>query len=306
VTELVDVEELNVLEQIGRKLPYLNPALRQVGEFIVEHPVVAKTMTITQLAAECDVAESTVSRFVRELGLERYAALRLGIAEALARARPDVPEPERQYIYEGVTRNDSSTAIIDKIARRSHQVLRRTASGLNAAAIEQAVGLIDAAGLVVLCCMGASSIAAEDATMRFTRAGKKCLFFHDQSLQVMTATIATANDVVVGISDSGESLPVVEALQRARANGVSTIAITSAVRSAITRQATVTLYTSGLVSPDTGIYGEAMTSKWGQILVMDILYAAYAVRHFDETLKHLEDTYVTAIRTSRTIPPGES
>lgn len=294
----------HVLQLIARRLPYLNPALRRVGEFILERPETAKTMTITQLAAACDVAESTVSRFVREVGLERYQALRLGIAEAVLLARSDgsEPEPERKYVYEGITRTDSSAAIIDKITRSSHQALRRTGAGLDAAAIEKAVDFIDAGELLVFCCMGSSSIAADNASMRFTRAGKKCLLFHDQSLQVMTATIATPGDVVIGISDSGETTPVVEALERARANGAATIAITSTEGSSITSHASVTLYTSPAHVADAGLYGEATTSKWGQILVMDVLYAAFAVRHFEETLRHLEDTYATAIRTSRTVP----
>lgn len=304
MTEATIEPQPHALQLIARRLPYLNPALRRVGEFILERPETAKTMTITQLAAACDVAESTVSRFVREVGLERYQALRLGIAEAVLLSRDGEPAsvPERGYVYEGVTRHDSAVTIIDKIARSSHGVLRRTSAGLDATAIEQAVDLIDAAGLLVFCCQGSSSVAADNATMRFTRAGKKCLLFHDQSLQVMTATIATPGDVVVGISESGETTPVVEALERARGNGASTIAITSAEGSPITRHASVTLFTSGSPTGDTGLYGESMTSKWGQILVMDVLYAAYAVRHVDETLRHLEDTYTTAIRTSRRVP----
>lgn len=304
MTEETTDGQPHVLQLIARRLPYLNPALRRVGEFILERPETAKTMTITQLAAACDVAESTVSRFVREVGLERYQVFRLGIAEALLLSRADdrAPGPERRYVYEGITRTDSSVAIIDKIARSSHGVLRRTAAHLDAAAIEKAVDLIDAAGLLVLCCMGSSGIAADNATMRFTRAGKKCLLFHDQSLQVMTATIAGPGDVIIGISDSGETTPVVEALEQARARGAGTIAITSAEGSPITKHAAVVLYTAGALTGDVGLYGEAMTSKWGQILVMDVLYAAFAVRHFDDTLRHLEDTYATAIRTSRTVP----
>jgi DNA-binding MurR/RpiR family transcriptional regulator len=304
VTDGTTEPQPHVLQLIARRLPYLNPALRRVGEFILERPETAKTMTITQLAAACDVAESTVSRFVREVGLERYQALRLGIAEAVLLSRNGDPAAasERGYVYEGVTRNDSAVTIIDKITRSSHGVLRRTAAHLDATAIERAVDLIDAAGLLVFCCQGSSSVAADNATMRFTRAGKKCLLFHDQSLQVMTATIAGPGDVVIGISDSGETTPVVEALAQARARGAATIAVTSAEGSPITKHAEMVLFTAGTLTGDVGLYGEAMTSKWGQILVMDVLYAGFAVRHFDETLRHLEDTYATAIRTSRSVP----
>jgi DNA-binding MurR/RpiR family transcriptional regulator len=302
VTDGPPADESHVLQQIARRLPYLNPALRRVAEFILERPGTAKTMTITELAAASDVAESTVSRFVKQLGLGRYPSLRVGIAEALLLDRPNGAEPDRKYVYEGISQGDSSATIIGKITGNSHQALRKTGAGLDAAAIDRAVDLIDSANVIIFCCMGSSSIAAEDAVTRFTRAGKKCLLFRDQSLQVMTATIVTPDDVVIGISDSGESTPVVEALAQARKNGAPTIGVTSAEGSRLCGHATVTLYTSTATPIRIELYGEAMTGKWGQILVMDVLYAAFAVRHFDETLRHLEDTYATGIRTSRAVP----
>jgi len=302
VTDGPPADDPHVLQQIARGLPYLNPALRRVAEFILERPGTAKTMTITELAAASDVAESTVSRFVKQLGLGRYPSLRVGIAEALLLDRPNGVEPDRKHVYEGILQGDSSTTIIGKITGSSHQALRKTGAGLDAAAIDRAVELIDSANVIIFCCMGSSSIAAEDAIMRFTRAGKKCLLFRDQSLQVMTATIVTPEDVVIGISDSGESTPVVEALAQARKNGARTIGVTSAGASRLTRHATVTLCTSTATPIRIEIYGEAMTGKWGQILVMDVLYAAFAVRHFDETLRHLEETYASGIRTSRAVP----
>jgi RpiR family carbohydrate utilization transcriptional regulator len=69
-----------LLHQISSRLPYLAPALRTVGEFILRQPLEAQNMTITQLAAESGVAESTVSRFVRGVGLQDYKELRLAVA----------------------------------------------------------------------------------------------------------------------------------------------------------------------------------------------------------------------------------
>jgi DNA-binding MurR/RpiR family transcriptional regulator len=303
VTEAATAEQVTVLERIAQRLPYLNPALRRIGEFILERPAAAKSMTITELASACDVAESSVSRFVKEIGLDRYQALRVGIAEALLLHRPADVEPERRYVYEGITRGDSGATLIGKIARGSHHVLRRTAAGLDPDAVDRAVGLIESANTLIFCSMGSSSIAADNASMRFTRAGKKCLQFHDQSLQVTSATIATPSDAVVAISDSGGTTAVIEAVERARSRGVPTIAITSDHDSTLSRLASVTLFTSVAMPDDTGLYGEAMTSKWGQILVLDVLYAAFAVRNFDATLRHLEETYAAAIRTTRTRPP---
>ena len=62
--------EINLLQRIASRLPYLPTALRQVAEYILERPATTQSMSITALAAEVGVAESTVSRFVREIGLD--------------------------------------------------------------------------------------------------------------------------------------------------------------------------------------------------------------------------------------------
>lgn len=292
-------EERNLLEQIAGRYPYLTGALRQVADYILQSPTTAHTMTITELAKECGVAESTVSRFVREMGVPSYQSLKLGVAAALFSNRAAGPDVEQEFVYQGIARNDSPATIISKIQRTSQQALRETALGIDEQALGSAVDLIDAATILVFCCIGASSIAAEDGVMRFTRAGKKCILYRDQSLQAMMATIATPTDLVIGISDSGETTTVVDSLRLAKEHGAPTLAITSHESTPLAKHADVALYTSK-THKEAGIYGEVVTAKWGQILVMDVLYASYAARHFDETLTHLADTYSTAIQTSRT------
>jgi RpiR family carbohydrate utilization transcriptional regulator len=294
-------DQRDVIERIATRLPYLNPALRRIGERILEDPAAAKGMTISELAVSSGVSESTVSRFVREIELDRYQTLRIGIAEALfVRSAPGVlAAAEPGYVYDGISRNDPTATIIAKIARSSAQTLRNTGVGLDVDAIDRAVDLIEAANVILFCAMGGSSIAAENGVMRFTRAGKKCLLFRDQSLQLMAATIAAEEDVLIGISDSGDSTPVIEAMARGRRQRAATIGITSMERSRLTEQSDVVLFTSNGQSTDKGLYGEGVTAKWSQILVIDVLYAAYAVRYFDETLIHLQDTYATAIKETR-------
>jgi RpiR family carbohydrate utilization transcriptional regulator len=292
-------DERNLLELIASRFPYLTGALRQVAEFILQSPQTAHTMTITELAKECGVAESTVSRFVREMGVGSYQSLKLGVAEAVFSQRTAGVDPDQEFVYQGISRSDSPSTIVTKIQRTSQQALRETALGLDETALEKAVDLIDAANILVFSCIGASSIAAEDGVMRFTRAGKKCALYRDQTVQAMMATIATPTDLVIGISDSGTSTSVVDSLRLAREHGAMTLAITSDDTAPLVKHADVVLFTSR-THKEGGLYGEAVTAKWGQILVMDVLYAAFAARHFDETLTHLADTYSTAIETSRT------
>lgn len=294
----VPTDEGALLKRIASKLPYLSGALRQIAEFILERPDATQAMSITALAAEVGVAESTVSRFVREIGLTSYRALRVGIAEATFANRARDNGQARGFVYEGIARDDELAGIIGKIQRSSEQALAQTAGLLDPDAVERAVAAIESADTLIFTCMGSSSIAAEEGVMRFTRAGKKCILFRDQSVQAMVASIAGPRDVVIAISDSGNSIAVVDVVRRAREHGAATIAITSAADSLLARAGDVALYTAGVPSGG-ALYGEAVTAKWGQIMIVDVLYAAFAARHFDETLAHLEGTYAAAIEHSR-------
>lgn len=287
-----------LLHRISAKLPYLPAALRQVGELILRDPEAARMMSITSLAQSAHVAESTVSRFVREIGLGSYRELRLGIVEAAFANRVATQSPEEQYVYNGIDRGDSIEEILKKITASSSQSLQQTARSLDEAALEAATRLIESAQLIIFACMGSSSIAAEEGVMRFTRAGKRCLLYRDQSLQAMVATIVGPSDLVIGLSDSGRSTPIIEGIRQSRAHGAGTIAITSYPDSPVATSAEVVLFTSA--APSGGaLYGESVAAKWGQLLVIDTLYAAFAARHFDATLAHLQETFAAGIKQSR-------
>lgn len=294
------VSRQNVIEHIYKQAPYLNPALRRVAEYIVEHPDQCKTLTIQQLATACGVAESTVTRFVREIDFKSYQDLKIALAETLSASDgADVAAQER-YIYEGILETDSIQTIIDKIVQRNIQTLMDAKQRLNLAELDRAVAALAQANLVVFSCMGSSGVAGEEGVMRFTRAGKKCLLFRDQSIQAMTTAILGEGDLVIGISNSGRSTPVIECLKLAQSRGARTICITSFEDAPIVKYADIALFTP-TKSPPPGLdlYGEATTSVGAQILVLDVIYAGYAVQNIEKTLEFLEETYAAGIRDSR-------
>ena len=290
----------NVIEHIYKTAPYLNPALRRIAEYVVEHPDQCKTLTIKQLATACGVAESTVTRFVREIDFKSYQDLKIALAEALSSSDGSEVSAEERYIYEGILRTDSHQTIVDKVVHRNIQTLNDAKQRLNIAELGRAVEALEQANIVVFSCMGSSGVAGEEGVMRFTRAGKKCLLFRDQSIQLMTTAIVNERDLVIGISNSGRSTPVIECLKLAQSRGAKTICMTSFEDSPLVKYADIALFTP-TKSPPPGLdlYGEATTSVSAQILVLDVIYAGYAVRNIDETLEFLEETYAAGIRDSR-------
>jgi DNA-binding MurR/RpiR family transcriptional regulator len=291
--------ERPLFQRISGRLPYLAPSLRQVGETILRDPTIIPSMTIGELAAQAGVAESTVSRFAREVGVKSYKTLVREVAEANFETRGANPaDGEREIVYGGVGQSDDLATIVRKVAHSSIEAMSLTNDSLDVRALARAVSYVESASAILFACMGSSAIAAEEGVMRFTRAGRKCFLFRDQSLQVMLATIADDGDVLIAISDSGETSAVVQAVELARRRGAKTIGITSQEGSTLARAVDVALFSSNAASGGE-LYGESVTSKWGQLLTIDILYAAYAAAHYQTTVSSLKSTYDSGIAQSR-------
>lgn len=289
-----------VFRLINKKIAYLNPALRRIAEYILGNPSQCKSITTKELAAASNVAESTITRFVKEIGLDSYQELKIGIAEALTmKVTPSSISVEENYVYEDISRKDTQEMILDKVLYRNVQTMTETKQRLNTEELSKAVEAIDQANVILFSSMGSSSVAALSGVMRFTRAGKKCMMLNDQSSQLMTAAIAGPDDVMIGISNSGRSKDVIDSMRLAQSKGARTIGITSFEDSPLTKYSDITLFTSAKSSNEgSALYWEAAASKTAQVLVLDLIYASYAAKNFTQTLNYMEETF-KVLRNSR-------
>lgn len=295
-----DIYQSDALSTIMKKAGYLQPALRRIADFIIQNPEKSKTITTRGLAGECRVAESTITRFVHELGFRNFQELKISIAEYLSARQMSDVSGDNRHVYEGISLDDDAEKIAEKIFFRNVQTLEDTKKSLNLEQISLAVDLIEEADTLIFACLGSSCVAAEEAFMRFSRAGKKCIFYRDESSQLISSAISGSGDLVIGISNSGRSTAVVRSLQAARKNGAKTVAVTAFEESPVVKSADICLFTpTKNIQPGTGLDWESTASKTAQIYVLDILYACYATRNHDKALKYLDSTY-EAIKNTRT------
>src|SRR5690349_21742073 len=138
----------NLLHRISRRSTTLSPALRGVADVILANPQEAQELSITELANRAGVADSTVSRFLRELQLDGYNQLRLGIAQAIY-SRDPVPEDQRtDWVYAGVLKGDGTEQIVEKVLHGSLESLRRTTERLSPETIDAVIDRIHGAEVV--------------------------------------------------------------------------------------------------------------------------------------------------------------
>ena len=289
--------DIDAITLIKRRIAGLNPALQRIAKYIIKNTVKCKSITIKELSEKTGVAESTVTRFVKEIGFSNYQELKIKLAESLTSFSKEDQELD-DYIYEDISKSDDIDTIIDKLIYRNISMLNETKLLVDYDQYLIAVKAIEESSIIVFAGLGSSGIAAEEAIMRFTRAGVKCVFPRDTSMQSILSSILTNEDVVIGISNSGKSVTAVNALKHANKTQATTIAITANAYSPLAKISDITLLSSNHSTHGSEeIIWENTTSKISQLLVIDILYAIYASRNFDKTKKHLSNTHASATHT---------
>jgi len=294
--EEVEISQ-GLLARIRWMSGYMNPALRRIADRILRAPEEVKSISIKDLAAQCEVSESTVTRFVREIEVPSFQQFKILIAEELSQAgRPMSGEGER-HVYEDITAEDDTASVLSKVTARYALTATDTRDGLSAEQLERAVSAIEAADVMAFYATGSSLLSVENALLRFMRVGKRCLFYRDLGIRQIGTSTLGPKSLAVGISNSGRTITTVDSLRAAKAQGATTLAITSFPDAPIVRYADISLFTPTVTGIAGGAeYNESMVSKIAQLQVVDVLYSLYAVRNFGSAIAGLERTSdVTAL-----------
>ncbi len=269
-----------LLLKIRGLLSSLSPALKKIALYILNNPQKVKLLRIKDLASSCGVAEATITRFVKTIGLGSFQELKINIAELTKESNV-----EKELVYDDVTIGDSIKSIVDKIVAINIKALNDTKKLINIKETERAIAAIHKAKQIDIYGAGGSYITSENVRMRFYRIGKRCIIYNDPNQQAVSASLLTSKDLAIGICNSGRTISTVNALKRAKESGAVTICITNFDQTPITKYADIKLFTS---TQDSAFFQESMVSRVAQIIIVDILYAGLAIRTFDTSIKKIE------------------
>ncbi|GLW99029.1 MurR/RpiR family transcriptional regulator [Microtetraspora sp. NBRC 16547] len=276
-----------ILVRLRGAIPSLRPSEQRVAHAVLADPQGVADRPIGVLARECGTSETTVLRFCRAMGLRGYRELRLALAReaTLEASRAGGARP----LDGDISADDPLEEIVAKIGYSDSRAVAETAEHLDVAALERAVNAIVEARRVDLYGAGASGFVAADLHQKLHRIGLMASAWRDFHSALTSAALLRTGDVAIGISHTGTTVDVLDALQLAADHGATTIAITNFHPSPITELADIVLKTAARETPFR--FG-AMGSRIAQLTVIDCLFVGVAAqRTYDETLTALEDTY---------------
>lgn len=259
---------------------------RKIADWLIAHPGGDLPLSITELAEKCGSSEATIVRFARRLGFSGYGELKISVAK----------EPDSKVVSSTIDENDSCFEILEKICNDAYLSLERTLRNMAPEDISAAANLIAGAGKTVLIGLGSSASVAQDAANKFLRAGGQAYSYGDTHMQMIAVSLMKEGDVLVGVSQSGASKDIVEAMKLAKSRGISTVSITGTERSPITKQSDITLLTD---TEETKHSSLALSSHLSRLVVIDALCYYLVYRNEDNRAAKIDDENEKSLVTKR-------
>lgn len=267
------------LVNIQSKLKLLTGSEKKVANYVLENYMEVLDYTVTELSEKADVSDATVVRFCRSVGYKGYQDLKINLAQ-------DAIVPYK-HLNTSLEEKDTPAQIATKVIRSEIETLEETISILDMGELEKAAKAILQARRVVFFGSGGSAMVASDAMHKFLKIGIQCIIQMDVDVQAMESALLEKGDVAIGISHSGTNRNVIECLKNAKANGATTIGLTTYGKSPIQRQCDYILMTS---TKETVFKSESVTARIAQLSVIDSLVAILSFMDYDKSYEAIQKT----------------
>ncbi len=285
VDEVSAPRRRSLLERIQDHYGTLRKSERIVADHLRENAGIRLDSSITELARSLDVSEATISRVSRALGYEGYPDLKLSLAEGTRGEKSTFAN-----IPAEIDENDTLVQTSGKLVALLVTGLEGTQRMLDAHRLEQAVEALHKARKIIFVGVGGGAAICDEAAHLFLKAGFDASSYRDGYTQTIIAAKLGPEDVVVGISHTGTTRTVADAMLLARDNGATTIAITSDAQSDVAKAGLVCLTTKGASQQVIPLHGDFLEGRLSQLFLVDLLYVGVLFRAKEKTANNLRLT----------------
>jgi len=282
------VQSPNLIRRIADNKSALRKSEAKVASFVLDNANQVLRMRIVDLASQSGVSEPTVIRFCRAIGFDGFQSFKLQLAQHLS-----LGEVFTQF---AVDDKDSIAVLRNKVFDTTVGSLLTVRDELDVVALEAAITTINQAKRVEFYGFGASGSVAADAQHKFFRLQVSTAAYTDPHIQHMSAISLGKDDVVVAISQSGQTQALLQSVRLAMEAGATVIGL-APQDTALSELCSIPLYVN--VEEDLQAIAP-VSSRIAHLVVIDVLATGVA-RHRRPLLKdHLKRLHKSqkALRTT--------
>ena len=256
----------NILDKICMMYDSFFEQEKKVASYIMKNHRQVINMTINDLAKECGTSIATVTRFCKKCDVDGFHHLKISLAKEIVESDDDIVASNS--ISEGSFKQSLNNILANKVRE-----LEQTISLIDTNDLKSILEVIKKARIVQFVAVGNTIPVAIDGVYRFNEIGIKAVSSTIWETQLAFSMSLDKDDVMIAISNSGESKKVFTMVEEAKSRGVKTIGITNNPNSNI---ANIVDYHIQTVTREKLFLDEFYFSRISAMTVVEILYILLA------------------------------
>ncbi len=217
--------EKSVLDTICASLDTFFESEKKIGTYIIQHTAEVVDMTVGELAQACGVSDASVSRFCKKIDMKGFHHLKITLAKEVSERGK-----EEEEVSNHISVNDIEQSLKNILANKVTEITQ-TVSMMDTKQLHEILDKLNTAKTVQFFAVGNTIPVAIDGAFKLNQIGIPAVSGTIWETQIGYTYNMTAEDVVIAISNSGESTAVLRALEAARSAGATTISITNSEKS---------------------------------------------------------------------------
>lgn len=281
----------NLIRRLTDARSTLSKSETKVAGYVLDNAHEVIKMRIADLARGSKVSEPTVIRFCRAIGFDGFQSFKLNLAQHLGRGG----------VYSQFAVDDSDTVedLRNKVFDTTIGTLLTVRDELDPIALERSINAITRANRVEFYGFGASGSVAADAQHKFFRLQMSSAAYTDPHIQHMSAISLGRDDVVVAISQSGQTTALLQSVRLARQAGATVIGLAPR-DTALSQECTIPIYVNGEEDHETFA---PVSSRIAHLVVIDVIATGVALKRKPVLKDHLQklDTSQRILRKGRVL-----
>ena len=254
--------EKSVINQICASMDTFFETEKKIGNFIIHHPKEIVDMTVGELAKECQVSEASVSRFCKKIDMNGFHNLKISIAKEM------VSQSEDDELSNHISVDDLEQSLKNILANKVAE-LTQTVSMMNSENLQDILKRINNAQNVLFAAVGNTVPVAMDGAYKLNQIGISAVSTPVWETQLAYSYTLSPDDVVIAISNSGESTGVINILEAAKQKKATTISITNSEKSTIAK---ISDYHITTATREKLFLDEYRFSRVSATMVIEVLY----------------------------------
>ncbi len=199
----------------------LPTAERKVADFILKNPTKAPLMVINEIADEVGVSVPSVTRLAKKLGYEGFLDFRVALAQGSAALDLATAAP--------LTENDADEKVVEKIFMSCSNVIEDTMKALDKKAMSELANAVIKAKRIFVLGTSASASFAYDLAKQLVFIGYDAIAVNDVMTIEMYSKNFTSNDLFIGVTRSGRTKVVTDAVKMAKQRGATCVLVSNYV-----------------------------------------------------------------------------